>query len=426
MLLSSHIGTALSYIDPGTGSMLFTLLIGLLTTGYFFFKKLLIRIKFSLSAGKADVQEQKLPYVIFSDDKRYWNVFEPICAEFDRRGIDVAYWTASPDDPALDAEYEHVHASFIGEENKAFAKLNMMSATVCLATTPGLDVYQWKRSKDVDWYVHTFHTVGTALGYRMFGMDFFDAVLLTGEYQIDEIRTLEEARNLPAKELEIVGSTYMDTMAERIEQEPTHGEHETTVLLAPSWGPNAILRAYGERIIDALIDTGFKVIIRPHPQSKTSDKDVLDKLMAKYPNGESVQWNFDNDNFECLNKADIMITDFSGVIFDYALIFDKPVIYTPANYDDSIYDAAWYDKPQWRFEAYPTFGVPLDESQFPKMREVITEVMHDDTLAAGRDAARREAWAFRGEAAKRTVDYLERSFASVTTRNQEAASKEEQ
>lgn len=410
------------YIDPGTGSMLFTLLVGLLSTGYFFLKQLIVKLKFTLSAGKADaLQTGKLPYVIFSDDKRYWNIFGSICDEFERRGIDIEYWTASPDDPALSVPYKHVKAIFIGEHNKAFARLNMMSATICLATTPGLDVYQWKRSKDVDWYVHTFHTVGTALGYRMFGMDYFDAVLLTGAYQIDEIRTLEEARHLPPKELVIVGSTYMDEMAERIAREGLSSrdpKHRTTVLLAPSWGPNGILRVYGRRIIDALISTGFDVVIRPHPQSKTSDKDVLDELMARYPDGGAVSWNFDNDNFACLSRADVMITDFSGVIFDYALIFDKPVIYTPANYDDAIYDAAWYKKPQWRFTVYPSFGVPLDESQFSNMRNVIERVMADTTLAAGREKARQEVWAHPGASARLTVDYLIQKHESIVATRQ--------
>lgn len=412
-----------NYIDPGTGSMLFTLLIGVGTTGYFFARKLFINARFALTGGSGKtLGDGRHPFVIFSDDKRYWNVFKPICDEFEQRGIELAYWTASPDDPALDESYEHVSCEFIGEENKAFARLNMMEADVVLATTPGLDVYQWKRSKGVGFYVHTFHTVGTALGYRMFGMDYFDAVLLAGDYQIDEIRTVEHARGIPEKELVTVGSTYLDVMAMRRLRElaeendddvpvvelPTDqdGEVPLTVLLAPSWGPNAILSVYGERIIDALLDTGFNLVIRPHPQSKTSDRDILDALMEKYPDDERVEWNFDVDNFDCLSRADIMITDFSGVIYDYVLVFDRPVIYTPANYDDSLYDAAWYDKPQWRFETYPSFGVALDEADFPRLREVIESTIADEGLAAGRAKARAEAWAHPGEAAMRTVDYL--------------------
>ncbi len=410
-----HASLLTSYIDPGTGSMLFTLFIGLLSAGYFFLKRVIIKAKFLLSGGRVkDASSEKMPYVIFAESKRYWNVFEPICDEFERRGIDVEYWTCSEDDPSLDKPYEHVHARCVGDQNKAFARLNMMSAYVCLATTPGLDVYQWKRSKDVDWYVHTFHTTGTSVGYRMFGIDYYDAILMGGRFMEREVRTLERKRRLPAKELELVGVTYMDSMLERVKNAPRVTNERPVVLLAPTWGPAGILTVYGERIIDALLDTGFEVIVRPHPQSKTSDKEVLDGLMAKYPDGKDISWNFDNDNFEVLSRADVMITDFSGVIFDYTLIFDKPVIYTEGNFDDAIYDACWLDEPQWRFSVFPKLGIPLSEDQFPRMREVIEDVMHNEGLRVGRDQARREGWAYPGEAARRTVDYLVRKYEELS------------
>ena len=404
-----------SYIDPGTGSMLFTLFIGLLTTGYFFLKKVWIKLKFMFSAGGAKkASDHKLPYVIFSDSKRYWNVFKPICDEFERRGLECEYWTASPDDPALDETYEHVRCVFIGEGNKAFGRLNMMSASVCLSTTPGLDVLQWKRSKDVDWYVHTLHAVGSAAGYRMFGIDYFDALLLSGQFQVDEVRELEALRELPAKDLKIVGCTYLDTMAERLRREGACQDDVTTVLLAPSWGPSGILSTFGEKVIDALVNTGFDVVIRPHPQSMSSEREMIDALMAKYPDGEHLSWNFDNDNFAILNAADVMISDFSGVVFDYALVYDKPVIFTESTFDNSVYDAAWLDHPLWKFSVYPTLGVQLSEDDLPNMREVIERVMADENLAAGREQARKDVWAFPGESVVRTVDYLVAKHAELT------------
>ena len=406
------------YIDPGTGSMLFTLLIGIVTTAYFFSRQLVIKLKFLVHGGRgaAGGTQEKLPYVIFSDSKRYWNVFKPICDEFERRGIEAAYWTASPDDPALEEPYEHVTCEFIGEENKAFARLNMMSARVCLSTTPGLDVYQWKRSKEVDWYVHTLHAVGSAAGYRMFGIDYFDALLLSGEFQVDEVRELEAKRHLPAKEIELVGCTYLDVMAERLAREPKVAAERTTVLLAPSWGPNAILSLYGERILKALADTGFDVIVRPHPQSAASEREMLDGLMAQFPNNEHFSWNFDNDNFDALMRSDVMISDFSGVVFDYALVFDKPVIYTEGEFNSDPYDAAWLDKPLWKFSVYPTLGIPLSEEQFPVMRDVIDAAIHDEGLQAGRERARDEVWVHRGESARLTVDYLVRAHDAVLAR----------
>ena len=142
------------YIDPGTGSMLFSILIGVFSAAFFFLRGLIIKIKYSMVNGKEEkLNDSCLKYVIFSDNKRYWNVFKPICDEFEKRGLDLTYYTASEDDPVLKAGYEHIHAEFIGG-NRIFARLNMLNAKILLSTTPGLDVYQWKRSKNVPYYVH--------------------------------------------------------------------------------------------------------------------------------------------------------------------------------------------------------------------------------------------------------------------------------
>ena len=409
------------YIDPGTGSMLFSLLIGVLSTSYFFLRKYLIKLKFLFSGGaKAKESSQRLPYVIFSDHKRYWNVFEPVCDEFERRGIDAAYWTCSPDDPALQKPYEHVRCEFIGEGNQAFAKLNMMSADICLSTTPGLDVLQWKRSKDVSWYAHMFHAACTAASYRMFGLAFYDACLVTGENMVREVRGLERAQKSPVKEIEIVGCTYMNTMLARHKATPHPVHDKPVVLLAPSWGDTGLLARFGSSIIDALIDTGYTIVVRPHPQSMTSEKPMMDELMAKYPDGEAVEWNFDNDNFDILNRADVMISDFSGVIFDYSLVFDRPIIYTEASYDDDVYDSVWLDEPLWKFTAYKSLGLPLSEEDFPRIREVIDRALADEDIKSGIAAAREEAWQHRGESAKVTVDYLVRKRDELVSQRESA------
>ena len=168
------------YIDPGTGSMLFAILIGIIGALNFALRGWIIKLRFLLSGGeKTAVDQEKHPLAVFVDDKRYWNVMEPVCRELDRRGLDVAYLTASPDDPALQNPYAHVHAEFLGEGNRAFAKLNFLRANVLLSSTPGLDVYQWKRSPGVDCYVHILHAANEVAGYRMF-FGFLIAMLLLG------------------------------------------------------------------------------------------------------------------------------------------------------------------------------------------------------------------------------------------------------
>lgn len=397
----------LLYIDPGTGSMLFTILIGILGAAFYGCKKIFIKLKFIFSGGaKEKADESCVPFVIFSDSKIYWNTFEPICDEFEKRQTKVVYMTTSPDDPALGKKYEFVKCQFIGEGNKAFVKLNMLKADILLSTTPGLDVYQWKRSPDVKYYVHVLHMVNDPSSYRMFGLDYYDAVLLSGKYQIKQIRELEEKRHLPKKDVKIVGQPYLDELKKKLLSSPEMQEHETTVLLAPSWGINSIFNRFGDKIFDALLKTGYKIIVRPHPQSYKSEKDLIERLKSKYPDQEKLSWNSDNNNFEVLRNSDIMISDFSGVIFDFSLVFNKPVIYTDTKFDKTPYDACWIDDEMWTFKTLNKIGIKLTEDDLSNIKDVIDDCLSDIGFEKGRASSRKEAWENIGDAAKLTVDYL--------------------
>ena len=411
------------YIDPGTGSMLFTIFIGILSAGIYAFRDVFLKLRFIISGGNvAKNDSTRLPYVIFTDSKRYWNLFGPICDEFEKRGQKIVYMTASPDDPALQCDYKHVECQFIGEGNKAFAKLNLLKADIVLSTTPGLDVYQWKRSKDVKWYAHVLHAANDPMAYRMFGLDYYDAVLLSGEYQISQQRELERLRNLPAKELPIVGLTYMDEMLKRLkETEVPEKKYPVTVLLAPSWGANSIFSRFGGKIIDVLLETGYHIIVRPHPQSFTSDKKILDQLMDEYPNSDQLEWNSDNDNFDVLNRSDILISDFSGVIFDFSLVFDKPIIYTDTNYDKSEFDACWVDQKLWTFTTLPKIGQKLTIDELDQLKDLIDNCLHNEKYKVARNNARAETWEHMGEATVRTVDYLMDKYEELNVDHQSSA-----
>lgn len=402
------------YIDPGTGSMLFAILIGIIGALKYVIRMTMVKLRFILSGGKkVETNSGRIPYVIFSDSKRYWNVFEPICREFDRRGIDIVYMTASPDDPVLECPYEHVKGKFIGKNNVAFAKLNFLNAAIVLSTTPGLDVYQWKRSKDVQCYVHILHAAGEVTLYRMFGIDYYDSMLLSSGYQLEDVRKLEQLRQLPEKEIHIVGLPYMDEMVQRLKSSGPVEAHDRTVLLAPSWGPSAILSKFGGDIIKVLLKTGYHVIVRPHPQSFESEKDMIDKIMKEYPESEQLEWNRDVDNFDVLKRSDILISDFSGVTFDFALVYDKPIIYADTKFDKAPYDAWWLEEDLWTNTALPRIGVRLTEEKMDSLKEMIDTCLEDPKFAKGREEVRNETWEYFGEGTKRTVDWLLNKYSQL-------------
>lgn len=401
------------YIDPATGGMLFTIIFGLISAIMYFVRTVIIKLKYTVGGNvKKKDSNIKLPILIFSDHKRYWNIFEPICDEFELRGQKVYYYTMSKDDPALEKKYKNIICEYIGNGNKAFSKLNILRAYIVLSTTPSLDVFQWKRSKDVDYYVHIPHMASDITMYRMFGTDYYDALLLSGEYQKKQIRQLEKLRNLPQKDISLVGIPYMDVMKKRYDSDKKSGNvynkntDDIIVLVAPSWGDNGLLKRYGERIIDALVSTGYHVIIRPHPQSFSNENEMLRGLMDKYEDNKNIEWNSDNDNYEVLKKSDIMISDFSGVIFDFVFVYDKPVIYTEVNYDKSVYDCAWIEDELWTFSVLEKIGMELTEDNIPNVKDIIDKCINDDKFARERELARRETWVNIGESTGKVADYI--------------------
>ncbi|WP_407400809.1 CDP-glycerol glycerophosphotransferase family protein [Treponema sp.] len=387
--------------------MLFSILIGALATVYFLSRAAFLKLKFILTGKKGVIDKSSHKYVIYNEDKRYWNVFKPVLDAFEKHETEITYFTSYKEDPVFSCNYNYVAPQYIGEGNTAYAKLNLLSADVVVMSTPGLDVYQLKRSKNVKHYAHLEHSVGDATMYRMFGLDYFDSILVTGMYKEADVRYLETQRKINKKEIVSVGCTYLDVFKERIDQLPTEENHKFTVLLSPSWGPSAILSRYGEKLLDPLIATGWNIIIRPHPQSKISEKETLEKLTAKYIDKENLIWDYESDNIYSMKKADIMISDFSGIIYDYTFLCDKPVMYVNGDMDLRMYDAYYVpgQKP-WQVNAVKKFGIELNENQFPNIKEIIQNASDSKELAALRHAAKDEAWENIGIAGEKVYQFV--------------------
>ena len=56
------------YIDPATGSMLFSIIVGIFLAAAFFVRMLFVKIKFLVSGGRGVKNDKKnrIPYLIYS------------------------------------------------------------------------------------------------------------------------------------------------------------------------------------------------------------------------------------------------------------------------------------------------------------------------------------------------------------------------
>ena len=395
----------LLYIDPGTGSALFSIAIGIAAASYFLIRALAIKLKV-IVFRKKDASLSRYKYVIYAEDKRYWALFEPVLDELENRRIETLYLTSSEDDPVFSSSYNFIEKKYIGQGNKAFAYLNFLSADFVLTTTPELDVMQWKRSKTVKHYCHYIHASGGSLLYRLFSLDFFDSILVPGEIEIQEIRSLERARKLPEKQLVVVGNSFFDRCSEKIKFIPKEEGHKFTVLVSPSWGPSALLKIYGEKLLDPLSQTGWHIIIRPHPQSLIAEKPILDKLIRKYMDNSNIEWDYNHDNIYAMAKSDVMISDFSGIIYDYIFLFDKPVLINIQDLDFRRLDAHSVQQEPYFISSLRKVGIELDSTRLDSIREIIANILQNSELQENRREIKKTMWQYQGESGKRIVDFM--------------------
>ena len=396
------------YIDPGTGSLLFSALFGIIGTLFFLSKALLIKLKTFSFADKINKKENisKAKIIIYGEDKRYYNVFKPIIEELINLEIPTIYYSSSYDDKIFEIKSDFLKSEFIGTGNKAYAKLNFIEADICLMTTPNLDVFQLKRSKGVKKYVHITHSSAETSTYCLYSLDFFDAVFLNGEHQIRDIRELENKRNTIIKDLYVVGNPYLDELSKMKETIIKENNNKKTILIAPSWGMNCLFRRFGEKLLDDIVNSDYNIIIRPHPQSLISDKEIIEKFQKRYKDKNNVEWDFNRVNIYSLSKADIMISDFSGVIFDYVFLFEKPVIIPSFTFDKRGTDAIEIDEEVWTFETIPKISFKLDENNFSNIANIIEDSINNETLKNNILKAKEKAYMYEGQASKRAAQFL--------------------
>ena len=140
--------------------------------------------------------------------------------------------------------------------------------------------------------------------------------------------------------------------------------------------------------------------------------------MAEFPDNDQLEWNRDTDNFDALNRSDILISDFSGVIFDFSLVFDKPVICADTEFDASPYDAWWLKRLPWGLSVIPRLGAKLTKENRKDLKKMIDDCLEDQSFTESRHQVRDEAWAYQGEGATRMADYLTAKYEELTKKEE--------
>ena len=109
------------------------------------------------------------------------------------------------------------------------------------------------------------------------------------------------------------------------------------VCFAPSWGPQNLLRMQGPELIRNILALGYAVTIRPHPLSFVFDQDIIEEVINIERESADCVIETKSPSLNSLLEADVLVSDWSGVAFEFAFGLCRPVLFiqTPRKAGDA-------------------------------------------------------------------------------------------
>lgn len=330
---------------------------------------------------------------VYAEDEGSWPHLGPVVEGLLAAGEPVCYLTSSATDPILGRDAEGLSAFNIGTGTARTMAFTGLDSAVHLMTMPDLDSFHIKRSSAARvHYVYLFHSIVSAhMIYRPRAFDAFDTVLCVGPHHVAELEAGDRAAGR-RRALVPHGYARLDALlAERPEPAPRDGR-PTRVLLAPSWGPEGLIERHGEAFVAALLAAGLHVTVRPHPMTGRRDPAVIAALRRRFEGTSGFVFEDDMRARDSLYRSDVMISDWSGAAFEYALGLERPVVFVdvPKKVND----------PSWQ-SLGPT---PVEIAMRERLGAVVSPERPAETVAAIEDLlARREDFVEGLRAARREL-----------------------
>ena len=289
---------------------------------------------------------ENMKLVIYSEQngfyKYYAGMIDYIC---DHSDIQIHYVTSDPNDKIFEDKREQIHGYYVASDRYLIPLFMKLDCDMCIMTAPDLEKYHIKRSRvknDIE-YVYVSHGMGSnALTLRKGALDWYDTVFCVGIDSENEIRETEELYHTKPKVLIEAGYMLLDEMIEKFEEARKENKKENDppkILIAPSWQPDNIVESCVDELLEQLQKTKYDIILRPHPQMVRHSPERFEELHQKY-DGTNIEIQTDFSSNNPVMEADVLITDWSDISFEFAFTTKRPVLFinTPMKIMNPEYD----------------------------------------------------------------------------------------
>ena len=175
--------------------------------------------------------------------------------------------------------------------------------------------------------------------YRKGAFDHFDTIMANGPFQVAEHRATEGLYRLKEKKLVETGYPLLDTLlaagkADSAQTPPagsrvSRDRKAPRIMIAPSYQKDCIPDSCLDELISAVTDSnpGCAVVFRPHPQYVHRFPAKMQAIVEKYTDRHDVEMEADFSKPSTMDQADVLITDWSGIAYEYAFKTKHPVVF---------------------------------------------------------------------------------------------------
>ncbi len=331
-------------------------------------------------------RDYEMQLVFYSEKNGFYKYFQNIIETLlEKSDVVINYITSDPNDIVFEMESERFKPYYIGE-NKLIVLMMKMEADIVVMTTPDLESFHIKRSlvrKDNE-YIYVPHDVNSPnLTFRKEALDHFDTIFSSGPLCTKEIRKREKKYRLPEKRIIEWGSGVIDNMIRSYDAMDQREKAVREILIAPSWQKDNILFSCIEEILEKLEGHGYRIIVRPHPQFVRHDADRLEYLRGKFHMDErdDMEMQTDFSSNSTVYQADIVITDWSSIAFEYSFATLKPSLFinTPMKIMNEDYEELGITPID--IELRSRIGKSVDLDQLETLPKVVDELLNNNAFS---------------------------------------------
>ena len=278
-----------------------------------------------------NLNDKQRSIVFYAENKASMNHFRLLISELTKeRNFQICYITSIKNGPTLSINDKNILAFYIGDgivRTKFFLELK---AKILIMDMPDLDSFHIKRSKIFPvHYIYIFHSMFSVHSYlRKGAVDNYDTIFCVGEHHKREILETEKIYGLKPKKLVNYGFGRLDTLLK--EQSNFKKEELNTknlIIIAPTYGNSNLLKICGVKLIETLLDSNFKVLLRPHFRIFKESKDLIKIILDKFQNNNNFLLEEGIIKPQIFHSSRCMISDWSGISLEYAFVFERPIIY---------------------------------------------------------------------------------------------------